>query len=219
MTKILVLHGPNLNLLGTREPDRYGGHTLEAIRDRLQALATAEAVRLLFFQSLFEKFTVEWQETRSRRESGLNEGGIYHLCIGAYKARDREQLAQYLEFLGSRLVFLIDWNRARKRLRPFVRKRSGIAVLKWAADNGYGHMAYLKVGGDMLIYDAMQFAIKGAPRFGEDLRDMLGRERALAFLKFVVRTCAEASWWANTMGSRTTTAGARSVGSHPNCTA
>jgi hypothetical protein len=37
----------------------------------------------------------------------------------------------------------------------------------------------------------MQFAIKGPPRFGEDLRDMLGRERALAFLKFVVRTCAE----------------------------
>ncbi len=147
--------------------------------------------RLLFFQSLFEEFAVEWEETRSRRESGLNQGGIYHLCIGGYKARDREQLAQYLAFLGSRLVFLIDWNRARKRLRPFVPKRDGIAVLKWAAENGYGHMAFLKVGGDTLIYDAMQFAIKGPPRFGEDLRDMLGRERALAFLKFVVRTCAE----------------------------
>ena len=147
--------------------------------------------RLLFFQSLFEKFKVQWEETRSRRESGLNEGGIYHLSLGSYKARDREQLMQYLEFLGSRLVFLIDWNRARKRLRPFVRKRDGIAVLKWAADNGYGHMSFLKVGGDTLIYDAMQFAIKGAPRFGEDLRDMIGGERALAFLKFVVRTCAE----------------------------
>ncbi|MDP2639573.1 MAG: hypothetical protein Q8Q16_02740, partial [Betaproteobacteria bacterium] len=147
--------------------------------------------RLLFFQSLFEKFAVEWEETRSRRDSGLNQGGIYHLCVGAYKARDREQLAHYLAHLGSRLVFLIDWNRARKRLRAFVRKRDGIAVLKWAADNGWGHMAFLKVGGDTLIYDAMQFAIKGAPRFGEDLRDMLGRERALAFVKFVVRTCTE----------------------------
>ena len=147
--------------------------------------------RLLFFQSLFEKFAVHWEETRSRRESGLNEGGIYHLCLGSYKARDREQLAQYLAFLGSRLVFLIDWNRARKRLRAFVRKRDGIAALRWAAENGYGHMAFLKVGGDLLIYDAMQFAIKGAPRFGENLCDMLGRERALAFLKFVVRTCAE----------------------------
>ena len=147
--------------------------------------------RLLFFQSLFEKFAVKWEETRSRRERGLNEGGIYHLCVGSFRARGREQLAQYLEFLGSRIVFLIDWNRARKRLRPFVRKRDGIAVLKWAADNGYGHMAFLKVGGDVLVYDAMQFAIKGAPRFGEDLRDMLGRERALSFMKFVVRTCAE----------------------------
>ena len=147
--------------------------------------------RLLFLQSLFEKYAVQWDETRSRRESGLNEGGIYHLCLGSYKARDRNQLAEYLAFLGSRLVFLIDWNRARKRLRSFVRKNDCIAVLKWAADNGYGHMAFLKVGGDTLIYDAMQFAVKGPPRFGEDLRDMLGRERALAFLKFVVRTCAE----------------------------
>ena len=169
-------------------------HVLVVHVEGLSATLTYSDVhleRLLFFQSLFEKFAVAWEETRSRRESRLNEGGIYHLCIGSFKARDREQLAQYLEFLGSRLVFLIDWNRARKRLRPFVRKRNGIAVLKWAADNGYGHMAFLKVGGDLLIYDAMQFAIKGAPRFGEDLRDMLGRERALAFLKFVVRTCAE----------------------------
>ncbi len=147
--------------------------------------------RLLFFQSLFEKFSVVWEETRSRREARLNRGGIYHLCVGSFRARDREQLVQYLAFLGSRIVFLIDWNRARKRLRPFVPKRDGIAVLKWGADNGYGHMAFLKVGGDTLIYDAMQFAIKGPPRFGEDLRDMLGRERAVAFLKFVIRTCAE----------------------------
>ena len=169
-------------------------HVLVVHVEGLAAAVTYSDVhleRLLFFQSLFEQFAVKWEETRSRRESGLNQGGIYHLCIGAFKARDREQLAQYLAFLGSRLVFLIDWNRARKRLRPFVRKRDGIAVLKWAAENGYGHMSFLKVGGDVLIYDAMQFAIKGAPRFGEDLRDMLGRERALAFLKFVVRTCAE----------------------------
>jgi uncharacterized protein Yka (UPF0111/DUF47 family) len=147
--------------------------------------------RLLFFQSLFEKFAVRWDETRSRRESGLNQGGIYHLCVGSFRARTREQLAQYLQFLGSRLVFLIDWNRARKRLRAFVPKRDGIGVLKWAADNGYGHMSFLKLGGDALVYGAMQFAIKGSPRFGEDLRDMLGRERAVAFLKFVLRTCAE----------------------------
>lgn len=169
-------------------------HVLVVHVEGLAATVTYSDVhleRLLFFQSLFEKFAVQWQETRSRRESGLNQGGIYHLCIGSYKARDRDELAQYLAFLGSRLVFLIDWNRARKRLRPFVRKRDGIGVLKWAADNGYGHMAFLKVGGDVLIYDAMQFAIKGAPRFGEDLRDMLGRERAAAFMKFVVRTCAE----------------------------
>jgi len=183
--KTLILQ----NDIGTTD-----AHVLVVHVDGLTTTVTYSDVhleRLLFFQSLFEKFAVDWEETRSRRESGLNEGGIYHLCFGAFRAREREQLAQYLGFLGSRLVFLIDWNRARKRLRPFVRKRDGIAVLKWAADQGYGHMAFLKVGGDTLIYDAMQFAIKGPPRFGEDLRDMLGRERALAFVKFVFRTCAE----------------------------
>ncbi len=39
MATILVLHGPNLNLLGTREPDVYGATTLDEINSRLQALA------------------------------------------------------------------------------------------------------------------------------------------------------------------------------------
>lgn len=51
MTDILVLHGPNLNLLGAREPAHYGRTTLAAIDDRLQDLAREAGYGLRTFQS------------------------------------------------------------------------------------------------------------------------------------------------------------------------
>jgi len=51
---ILVLHGPNLNLLGTREPDVYGSDTLLGINDRLQAVATKEGAQCSIYQSNHE---------------------------------------------------------------------------------------------------------------------------------------------------------------------
>jgi len=50
-TKILVLNGPNLNLLGVREPEHYGGDTLELINQRLATKADAARVSLESFQS------------------------------------------------------------------------------------------------------------------------------------------------------------------------
>ena len=51
---ILVLHGPNLNLLGVREPEHYGSATLDAIDQRLAARARAAGVALACFQSNVE---------------------------------------------------------------------------------------------------------------------------------------------------------------------
>lgn len=51
---ILVLHGPNLNLLGTREPDVYGQHTLNDINQRLQQLAGEHGSKCTAFQSNHE---------------------------------------------------------------------------------------------------------------------------------------------------------------------
>lgn len=51
MASILVIHGPNLNLLGTREPEHYGSTTLQQIDAALQATATAAGHRLRSVQS------------------------------------------------------------------------------------------------------------------------------------------------------------------------
>jgi 3-dehydroquinate dehydratase II len=52
--KILVIHGPNLNLLGKREPDIYGTYTLDDINKRLSSLAAELGVEVSYFQSNHE---------------------------------------------------------------------------------------------------------------------------------------------------------------------
>ena len=57
--RILVINGPNLNLLGTREPDRYGTVTLQAIEQRLREQAGAGGAELTCFQSNSESELVD----------------------------------------------------------------------------------------------------------------------------------------------------------------
>jgi len=144
--------------------------------------------RLMFFHGLFEKYRLKWEDTLSKRGDEKFESGLYHLSVGRFSAKDREELKAFLEFLGSRLVFLIDWNRARKRFRNFLRKRDCIAALKWAADNDVGHMGFLKLGGEKLIYEALELAARVPLRYGEPLYQILGRERTLEYIQWVLKT-------------------------------
>ena len=59
MPKVLILHGPNLNLLGTREPEYYGSATLDSINSDLQALADENGVELDIMQSNAEHDLVD----------------------------------------------------------------------------------------------------------------------------------------------------------------
>lgn len=59
MAKLLVLNGPNLNLLGTREPEHYGRLSLDTIRDGLEQLAKSHGHAVVFFQSNAEHELVE----------------------------------------------------------------------------------------------------------------------------------------------------------------
>lgn len=146
--------------------------------------------RLLFFQSLFEPWAVKWEDTRSKTDSAMADG-IYHLSVGRFVAKDAGQLRDYLEFLGSRLVFLIDWNRARKRLRPLLGRKDALALLKWAADAEVGHMGFLRAGADAAVCDALRFAAQNVPLFGTRLDALLGRRAAADYLRFFFRTATE----------------------------
>ncbi len=59
MAKILVLNGPNLNLLGVREPGHYGLDTLDSINQALSEIATAKQCELVTFQSNAEHELIE----------------------------------------------------------------------------------------------------------------------------------------------------------------
>lgn len=84
MLKILVLHGPNLNLLGTREPALYGTDTLTDINQRLLAIAEAADVALEAFQSNSEGVLVD--RVQAAKGSGvgmivINPGAYTHTSI------------------------------------------------------------------------------------------------------------------------------------------
>ncbi|HBN15035.1 MAG TPA: 3-dehydroquinate dehydratase, partial [Pseudohongiella sp.] len=70
MATILVLHGPNLNLLGTREPEIYGNETLDDINSRLSSTCLAAGHHLLHLQSNAEYELIE--RIHDARREGIN---------------------------------------------------------------------------------------------------------------------------------------------------
>lgn len=83
MTKILVINGPNLNLLGRREPGLYGSETLEDINARLAALAKRLGAEADFTQSNHEGAIVDAIQGLEGRYDGaiLNAGGYTHTSV------------------------------------------------------------------------------------------------------------------------------------------
>jgi 3-dehydroquinate dehydratase-2 len=83
VTRILVLHGPNLNLLGTREPHVYGKVTLSEIDNRMREQASERGVYLEAFQSNHEgELVTKIQEARGVFDWILvNPGGLTHTSV------------------------------------------------------------------------------------------------------------------------------------------
>jgi 3-dehydroquinate dehydratase-2 len=81
--KILVLHGPNLNMLGLREPDVYGSTTLAQINDRLTQDATELGAQLTFEQSNHEGVLIDRIHAAFQVQHGIliNPGGLTHTSV------------------------------------------------------------------------------------------------------------------------------------------
>jgi 3-dehydroquinate dehydratase II len=81
---VLVIQGPNLNLLGTREPEVYGNTSLDDIHQKLAKLASAAGISLETFQSNHEGELIDRVQKAKKDEIGfiiINPGGFTHTSV------------------------------------------------------------------------------------------------------------------------------------------
>jgi 3-dehydroquinate dehydratase II len=107
---ILILNGPNLNLLGTREPEVYGTATLDNIEAECQEAAEALGLAIDFRQSNHEGELVDWIQQARGKHAGLivNAGAFSHTSVAildALKACDLPIIEVHLSNIYRRETF------------------------------------------------------------------------------------------------------------------
>ena len=88
MNKIIILNGPNLNLLGEREKNQYGNFTLKDVEKSCNEYADKNGIKLSMFQSNIEGELVEKIQTSRNSQDGLiiNAGGYTHTSVAIHDA-------------------------------------------------------------------------------------------------------------------------------------
>ncbi|MCA1769269.1 MAG: hypothetical protein LC652_04715 [Halomonas sp.] len=193
-TRPLKLDHPGLDTAATRDGKRLllqndigtnDAHVLVIqVQDLVITLTYSDLhrQRFGFFQTLLGEIGAQWSTPEARTSSGLNAGKAFFVGTATFECADEESLQHALESIGSRIVFLIDWNRARKRLVHFVSKGSAVSILSETARREAGHMAWLVAGGEGLIYGAMQALGSDYFHIGDRLDQVLGAVPAQEFL-------------------------------------
>lgn len=107
---IFVLNGPNLNLLGTREPEIYGSQTLDDIRKSMEAQAKNLGIAIDFRQSNLEGELVDWIQEARTTAAGIiiNAAAFTHTSIAivdALKASDLPSIEVHLSNIYQREPF------------------------------------------------------------------------------------------------------------------
>lgn len=148
--------------------------------------------RAKFFAGLLDGFPVAWSGLERKSAEGLGEEAVFYLVTGRLEAPDAAVRNGFLKALGASLVFLIDWNKARKVLRTWVSKSDAVEILDWAARLRIGHRGFLELGGSDLVASAVHHAAPTRIGFGERLDNALGREAAVDFLKSVLLIATQA---------------------------
>ncbi len=88
MKPIYILNGPNLNLIGEREPEIYGAHTLADIEEGLREQAATAGLEIVFRQTNHEGVLVDWIQEARHAASGLilNAGAYTHTSVAVLDA-------------------------------------------------------------------------------------------------------------------------------------
>jgi 3-dehydroquinate dehydratase-2 len=131
--KILVLNGPNLNLLGTREPEIYGTETLHDIENRLTILALESSIDIDFFQSNSEDGLID-RLHQAKKDSVdyviINPGAFTHTSVALRDA-----------FLGTNIPF-IEVHISNIYSREDFRKKSFLSDISTGLITGLGTAGY-----------------------------------------------------------------------------
>jgi 3-dehydroquinate dehydratase-2 len=131
--KISVLNGPNLNLLGTREPEIYGTETLHDIENRLTTLALESSIDIDFFQSNSEDGLID-RLHQAKKDSVdyviINPGAFTHTSVALRDA-----------FLGTNIPF-IEVHISNIYSREDFRKKSFLSDISTGLITGLGTAGY-----------------------------------------------------------------------------
>jgi 3-dehydroquinate dehydratase-2 len=146
--RILVLHGPNLNLLGTREPAVYGRTTLRELDRRIQRHAAARGVEAVCRQSNHEGQLIDWIQAAGREGFGaivMNPGALTHYSMALRDA------------VSAVPVPVVEVHLSNIHAREEFRRHSVIAAAAQGQISGFGPASYL------LGLDAALEAATGPP--------------------------------------------------------
>ena len=129
---IYVLNGPNLNLLGEREPEIYGRATLEDIRALCEAKAAAKGREIVFRQSNREGELIDWVQ-EARKEACavvINAAGYGHTSVSLHDA------------LRTLAIPVIDCHLSNPAARESFRHLSYVSLAATGVVSGFGPMSY-----------------------------------------------------------------------------
>lgn len=130
---IYVLNGPNLNLLGLREPEIYGADTLDEIAGRLEDQARELGVAVDIRQSNHEGHLIDWLHEAAAAEAKaviLNAGGFTHTSVALHDA------------IKAVSVPVIEVHLSNPQAREGVRRRSLVAAAARGTIAGFGALGY-----------------------------------------------------------------------------
>jgi 3-dehydroquinate dehydratase-2 len=133
MRKVLILNGPNLNRLGTREPEVYGSDTLDDIAARLHEQAAALGLDVDVRQSNHEGHLIDWLHEAADEGAHavlLNAGGLTHTSVALRDA------------IAAIPVPVIEVHLSNPQARESFRRRSLISGVCKGSISGFGALSY-----------------------------------------------------------------------------